>query len=591
MKINKFVEEYIELYEIGKTKLNKERVQLFSYLKKHIFSRNDLYFDETQINQCIGFMEKYYFPLQPFQKFIIPFFFLVNEKTGRLHYRRYLIMMGRGGGKNGLISALSNYLNSELHGINEYNISIIANSEDQAKTSFEEVYNVIDSSVRLKKSFQHGKSIITNRKTKSTLRFRTSNAETKDGGREGAIIFDEIHQYEDRKTVNVFKSGLGKKKHPREIYIGTDGYLREGFLDGMKEQAAAVLSGNKPDSNLFPFICKLDDAEQVDDSDTWELANPMFSLPRSEYAQNLFETVYEEFEDLIEDPSGREEFMTKRMNLPEVDLAKSVASWDEIMSTGFNFHEFKESETLSDVAVQYGVSINDIMKWNKLTSPFGIEAGTKIMTERTIPDLEHRTAVGALDFASIRDFAAVGLLFKVEDDYIWKTHSFVRKEFLDQVKLKAPIHEWEEQGLLTIVDEPVISIKHVVNWFVEMREKYGVNTIVADTFRLDLVKTALEDEGFTLLYIRNPKAIHSLLAPRVETLFANKNIIFGDNQLMRWYTNNVFVKIKKDGNKEYLKKDEFRRKTDGFQAFIHALWQADNILEEDLDFFLTDIKF
>ncbi|MGP4074129.1 terminase large subunit, partial [Piscibacillus sp. B03] len=130
-----------------------------------------------------------------------------------------------------------------------------------------------------------------------------------------------------------------------------------------------------------------------------------------------------------------------------------------------------------------------------------------------------------------------------------------------------------------------------VDWFVEMREHYGVNRIVADTFRLDLVKTALEAEGFELIYIRNPKAIHSKLAPRVETIFANHNVIFGDNPLMRWYTNNVYVKIKKDGNKEYLKKDEVRRKTDGFQAFIHALFEADNVLEEEEDFFLDDIAF
>ncbi|MGM2693093.1 N-acetylmuramoyl-L-alanine amidase, partial [Bacillus cereus group sp. Bce032] len=33
--------------------------------------------------------------------------------------------------------------------------------------------------------------------------------------------------------------------------------------------------------------------------------------------------------------------------------------------------------------------------------------------------------------------------------------------------------------------------------------------------------------------------------------------------------NNVYVHIKKDGNKEYLKKDEFKRKTDGI-AFIEG---------------------
>lgn len=119
---------------------------------------------------------------------------------------------------------------------------------------------------------------------------------------------------------------------------------------------------------------------------------------------------------------------------------------------------------------------------------------------------------------------------------------------MDTVKLKVPSKEWESLGHLTIVDEPVIDIRYIVNWFIEMRELYGLTKIVADTFRLDLVRTALEAEGFELEYIRNPKAIHSLLAPRLETMFAKNNIIFDDNPLMRWYTNNVYVHIKKDGN-------------------------------------------
>src|SRR5699024_12190482 len=70
-------------------------------------------------------------------------------------------------------------------------ISIVANSEDQAKTSFEEVYNVIDENERLQRSFHYTKLRITNRKTKSFLRFRTSNPESKDGGREGMVRSEE----------------------------------------------------------------------------------------------------------------------------------------------------------------------------------------------------------------------------------------------------------------------------------------------------------------------------------------------------------------------------------------------------------------
>lgn len=556
MITHKYVDEYIELYKTDQIKLNKERILLIEYLKNHVLSRDDLFFDEKQIEQCIQYIEKWFFPLMPFQKFIVAFLFLKHKKTDRLFYRRFLIMMGRGGGKNGLISAICSYLQSPLHGVNNYGISIVANSEDQAMTSFEEVYNVIDANERLQRVFNYTKLRITDKKTKSFLRFRTSNPHSKDGGREGMVVFDEIHMYESAATVRVMRGGLGKVPYPREMFIGTDGYVREGFLDSMKSQAMRVLNGKVPDSTLFPFICKLDEADEMHDMTLWEKANPMFSQPLSEYAENLCETVKEEYDDLSEDPSGREEFVTKRMNLPEEDMEKSVASWSEIWGTGYTTEPNEEKQIL-----------------------------------REVPSLKHRVAVGGLDYARIKDFAAVGLLFKVGDDYIWKSHSFVREGFLNKVKIKAPVKEWAEQGLLTIVDGPVIDIKHIVNWFVKMREMYGFNTIVADMFRLDLVKSALEAEGFELEFIRNPRAIHSLLAPRVETLFANKNIIYGDNPLMRWCTNNVYVRIKADGHKEYLKKDELTRKTDGFQAFIHALYKADDILVEEKEFFLDTINF
>lgn len=541
---NKHVDEYIRLYMDGEIKLNKERIMLIDYLREYVLCRDDIYFDEEMHENYIRFTEKWYFKLDEFQRFLTAFVFLFYKEDDSVFYEQFLILMARGAGKNGLISTLAHFFISPLHGIPRYNISIVANSELQAKTSFREVYDVVEIHDVLQNMFYCTKVEILGNDTRSIIQYHTSNASTKDGLRDGCVIYDEIHQYENFDTVNVFSSGLGKVPNGREFFIGTDGYVREGFLDKMKERAMNILKGKELDDPLFPFICTIDDPKEIDDPDMWEKPNPMFSKPRSAYAKGLFKKVYAQYKQLENNPSNREEFMTKRMNYPEVDLTKTVAPWEEI-----------------------------------------------IATDRPIPDLSHRLCVGGLDFASIKDFAAVGLLFKADEDYVWKTHSFARKGFLDTVKLKAPIKEWEQQGLLTIVDEPVIGINHIVDWFVRMRELYGLTTIVADTFRLDLVKSALEAEGFELVFIRNPRAIHSLLAPKVETLFAQRKIIYGDNPLMRWYTNNVYVKIKPDGNKEYLKKDEFRRKTDGFQAFIHALFKADDILQDEIDFFLANIKF
>ncbi|HDJ5637314.1 TPA: terminase large subunit, partial [Staphylococcus aureus] len=127
-----------------------------------------------------------------------------------------------------------------------------------------------------------------------------------------------------------------------------------------------------------------------------------------------------------------------------------------------------------------------------------------LATNREIPNLDNQMCIGGLDFANIRDFASVGLLFRKNDDYIWLGHSFVRQGFLDDVKLEPPIKEWEKMGLLTIVDDDVIEIEYIVDWFLKAREKYGLEKVIADNYRTDIVRRAFEDAGIKLEVLRNP---------------------------------------------------------------------------------------
>lgn len=57
-----------------------------------------------------------------------------------------------------------------------------------------------------------------------------------------------------------------------------------------------------------------------------------------------------------------------------------------------------------------------------------------------------------------------------------------------------------------------------------MRELYNIEIIVADMYKLDILRPLLEAEGFEVYGIRRPSSIHGLLAPRVESLFANNNL-------------------------------------------------------------------
>lgn len=109
MITNTYVQEYIDLYESGKIKLNLERIQLIEYLQTHVLTREDVFFDDKMIENYIRFTEKWYFKLEPFQKFIAAFIFLFYKKDRSIFFDQFFFFLGRGGGKNGLISSLAHF--------------------------------------------------------------------------------------------------------------------------------------------------------------------------------------------------------------------------------------------------------------------------------------------------------------------------------------------------------------------------------------------------------------------------------------------------------------------------------------------------
>ena len=90
---------------------------------------------------------------------------------------------------------------------------------------------------------------------------------------------------------------------------------------------------------------------------------------------------------------------------------------------------------------------------------------------------------------------------------------------------------------------------------------------------MDLLRPLFEDAGIEYEVIK----IHALFSPYLhqELKICSHNIISSlVITLMRWYTQNVAVKIRKDGNKEYEKKEPIRRKTDGFKLlYMHCIEQ------------------
>lgn len=532
----RYIDEYFELMEKSPEKFCKEQLRLKEWLPEQIKGAR---LDNEKAEGMTEFIEEYFFPLMPFQKFLNAIIVGIYDDNGVPLFDEILQYGGRGMGKNGYASGVAAYLLSNRHGIRGYDIDIIANSEDQAKTSFEDVYNVISEDKLLKNAFKYNKTIITFKGTSSSLRYRTSSAKSADGGRPGALIFDEIHAYESEEALQTHKSGLGKKENPRILYLTTDGYVREGYLDKLKERSRDILFNGKDHFGLFPMIFKLDDAKEAKDPEKWVKANP-----RLEISPTLKKQVMKDYQSGLEDETTMVEFMTKRMNLPIEDRHRSVASWEDIQRA----------------------------------------------SEGELPDLTGWDCIGAIDYAGIRDFCSVGLLFRDGEKAYLIQHSFVHESSLINTKYNFPIKEAEAKGLLTVIKEEdynSIPTQAVLDWFIEKAEDYSIKKIVADRYRITWLKDTFFDAGIELEEAGNGYITHNKLHPLVSKLFADGLIKWGDDMLMRWYTHNTMAEIDKKGNYSYKKIEPIKRKTDGFFMLVHALTQWDELYQANQNISLS----
>ena len=529
-KIPSEIQDYIDIVETEKHKTCKEQKQLIEHVEK-VFETEDLLIDAIQIEKYLSYQKYFPFDLFPWEIFCFILHCCVYKKDGTPRWSDLFILMGRGGGKNGYLSFEDFCLITETNGVAYYDIDICANSEEQAKTSFDEIYNILENPKfrkKFEKHFKWNKTEIQNIKTRSKIKYRTNNPKGKDGLRSGKVDFDEPHAYENWENINVFTTGLGKKPHPRRTYVSTNGDVREGPLDQLIEKSEKILSGEIPDNGFLPFICKLDDMKEVNDSENWEKANP--SLP---YLPILKEQMKREYADYKLDPVVNNAFMTKRMNIPQGRKDTEVASWENIMATNGE-----------------------------------------------VPDLTGMTCVCGIDFSKTTDFCSAFLLFKESGKYYGIHHSWFCTASNDKHRIKIPLDQMVERGLLTIVNDVEISPMLVADWVQEQRMKYNLEKIAIDSFRYSLLSRELRDVGYDandkMVKLVRPSDI-MLVQPQIASIFIGHKLIVGDDPLFRWAVNNTKLEPAPNNNFKYGKIEPKSRKTDMFMAFVAAMTLEDEL--------------
>ena len=531
-----FIDEYIDGCRSGKIIVGNDILLAFDVVEYKL-NNDDVFIDEEKIGKAIELMERYFgYSLFDWELFVTALIHCYYKSNDTVVFDEIMIMMGRGNGKNGFISPVGWYLTTHYHGVKGYNVEIIANSQDQAETSFNDIYTVLEDTWNKSKRFFHKtKEVITNLITRSYIKFHTSNSRTKDGKRSACLIFDEIHEYENYDMISVFTSGFGKRKHSRIFYITTQGHVREGVLDDKLKLAEDVLNGTIKELGFLPLLYRIDEEAEALDPDMWHKANPSLkNLPE------LKKQMDKEFIQMKYTPSVERDFYTKRMNWPKNNADIAVTDWKYIKATN-----------------------------------------------RDLPSLTGWQCVVGIDYTKINDLASVDLHFRDGDLRYKISHSWLCLQSADLKRLKIPWKQWEEDGLLTTVDDVEINPYLLTDYIFKQMQSYDIKGVAVDGYRYALLAKALKDIGFDKehknLYLVRPSDIMKIV-PVIDSTLVNQNLAVGDNPLYRWATNNtkLIASGKKQGtdtgNYYYGKIEGKSRKTDPFMASVHSF-----VIEDLLD--------
>lgn len=539
--------DYIDLVKMGKINVCQDQIDLIDNVVLPVLNREDVFVDEEQIEKGLSLQKYFSYKLVDWEIFLFALIvgvYIDDGETREIFFDEIDIYIGRGSGKNGFISFLCFFFLSPYHGISHYDIDILANSEDQAKRSFNDLYELIDEpepkyAKVISNNYSATKEIITGKKTKATLKYNSSSKRGKDSKRSGCVILDEVHEYESSKIMDTLTSGLGKTPSARVIIITTDGHVRGAVLDQMKEKDHDILKEYDPDNRTLPFYCHIESEDEWNDINAMEKAIPSLNYPSF---KSLKRRISGEIKNMKYKPDYYSEYMAKRANFPIGDREIEVATWEDIKACN--------------------KKLPDDMPW-------------------------YTPCVGAVDFAKTNDFVAVGLLFKYQSKYYLLHHTFVCKKSADLMSIKAPLEQWEKDGYITFVDDVEIPAEMIVGWFAErLAEGFNIQKIAIDSFRFSILNYAFKKIGFDAFEQKNIKLVRPSdimkIAPLINSVFLNHSLIWGIAPIMNWYTNNTKV-IKSNGNMTYGKIDEKTRKTDGFMMLVAAFVISDELEDEDYE--------
>jgi phage terminase large subunit-like protein len=545
-----YIEEYWQQIQSGKIVACKRTIQQYEKLISELQNPRDSWvFDLDKANQPIEFIEKFCkhskgkwigkpVKLELFQKAKIQAVYgFIHKDTGLRRCREVFTCVGRKNGKSTEKAATGNYM---LVGDGEGGSEVysVATKKDQARIVFSEAVNMVSQSPALSKHVKKRKTDLYFPVTFSKFEPLASDSNSLDGLNTHNCIMDELHAIKDRNLYDVMKQSMAAREQPLLDMITTAGFVRECIFDDIYDYACKVLDGVIKDDRFLAFIYELDDRAEWTDFRMWEKANPGLGTIKS------YEELAANVERAKHDPNFLPTVLTKDFNIRETTADK----W-------LTFEQANNEET------------------------FDIE------------ELRDCYGVGGVDLSATTDltYACILIMKPGSDKKYVVGQAFMPGDTVSQRSKedKVPYDKWAQRGLITLCPGHKVDYRDVTNWFLQMKEEYGIigywtgyDSWNSPAWVEDMEnRMGYKNRQSLLPVIMGAKTLSAPMKLLGADLGEN-NIVYDNDPLMKWALTNVAIEVDKNENIRPIKGKHQRQRIDPAVALLIAYTVLQNNLED-----------
>lgn len=532
MEVNNYIYDYHTQIKSGKIIAGKWIKKIYKIIVDGL-QKGKYHYNNRKADKAIAFIENFcrhskgrddLITLELWQKAAVACIFGIVDGNDKRIFREIFLVVARKNGKSLFAAAIVAYM-AFIGGEYGTEIYCLAPKLLQAEIVYKLFHKMIEKERELSEISKKRRSDIYIEDNNAIIMPIAFNAKKSDGFNPEMVVNDEIAAWRGDgglKVYEVMKSAQGSRDEPLIFNISTAGYENNGIFDELMTRSTDFLRGNSKESRILPLLYMIDDPEKWHDIKELSKANPNIGVSVS------IDFYKEEIAIAKKSQSKKLEFLTKYCNIKQ----NSSIAW-----------------------LEYAIVDR---------------AGVK-------KKLEHFRgcyAVGGLDLSQTTELTAASVVI----EWHKRLHAFTQF-FMPHNRLETgtaidgvPYDIFVKKGIVTLSGDNYVNYKDVLQWFIDLREKYEIYTLKIgyDRYSAQYLIDDLNDYGYHTDDVWQGENLAPVIR-EFEGVIKDGDFRICDNNLLKAHFLNVALKHNVETRKFRPVKIEERSRIDGFVSVIDAL--------------------